>query len=117
MAVAFPCHLYLHMVRNPSCPRIVVSRQLVRPSARHKARRSAFEGVRFMKFRALIAAALALAVVASIAVAPASPAFALPGDARVAGTVTDSVSGAPLPNVCVVNGPVAIRCWTITNSE
>src|SRR5687767_5953766 len=70
-----------------------------------------------MKFRALIAAALALAVVASIAVAPASPAFALPGDARVAGTVTDSVSGAPLPNVCVVNGPVAIRCWTITNSE
>src|SRR5688572_31323581 len=71
-----------------------------------------------MKFRALIAAALTLAIVASFTLTPAAPALALlPGDARIAGTVTAAVSGAPLPNVCVVNGPVAIRCWTITNSE
>ena len=70
-----------------------------------------------MKFRALITGAVALAIVASFALAPAAPALALqPGDARVAGTITDSVSGAGLPNVCIVNGPVAIRCWTIPNS-
>lgn len=69
-----------------------------------------------MKLRAVLAALVAIAIAASFALLPATPALAVPGDARIYGKVTDSVTGAPIENVCVVNGPVALRCWSNTNS-
>ena len=69
-----------------------------------------------MKLRAVVAALFAIALAASFALAPAAPALAVPGDGIVSGKVTDAATAAPLDNVCVVNGPVALRCWTITNS-
>lgn len=69
-----------------------------------------------MKLRAVLAAMIAIAVAASFGLAPASTASAAPGDGKVTGRVVDSVSGAPVANVCVVNGPVALRCWTSTNA-
>ena len=69
-----------------------------------------------MKFRSLTSALAALAVVVGITISAGTPAAAVPGDARIYGKVTDSVTGAPLDNVCVVNGPVASVCWTRTNT-
>lgn len=68
-----------------------------------------------MKFRQVLSALTMLAVAGSM-VLGASSAYAEPGDAKVVGRVTDSVSGAAVANVCVVNGPVALRCWTSTNA-
>ena len=70
-----------------------------------------------MKLRAISAAMIAIAVAATFAFAPAAPASAAPGDGKVTGRVVDSVSGAPVANVCVVNGPVALRCWSSTNAN
>ena len=66
-----------------------------------------------MKLRTLL---VALATAASLTLASAAPALAV-DDVRISGKVTDSVTGAPIANVCVVNGPVALRCWTSTNAD
>lgn len=69
-----------------------------------------------MKFRQAVSALTMLAVAGSM-VLGATSTYAAPGDAKVVGRVTDSASGAAVANVCVVNGPVALRCWTSTNAS
>ncbi len=70
-----------------------------------------------MKFRAVLAAFVALAVAVSFVVSSVEPAFALHGKERIVGKVTDAATGTPLDNVCVVLGPSAARCWTATNAN
>ena len=66
-----------------------------------------------MRFRTLL---VALATAISLTLATAAPALAV-DDVRISGKVTDSVTGAAIANVCVVNGPVALRCWTSSNAD
>lgn len=67
-----------------------------------------------MKLRTLL---VALATAFSLALASAAPALAAAGDGVVTGKVTDATTGAGMANVCVVNGPVALRCWSATNAD
>ena len=67
-----------------------------------------------MNFRALL---VAFATAFSLALASAAPALAAAGDGVVTGKVTDATTGAGMANVCVVNGPVALRCWSATNAD
>jgi len=67
-----------------------------------------------MKFRTLL---VALATAFSLALASAAPGLAAAGDGVVTGKVTDATTGAGMANVCVVNGPVALRCWSATNAD
>ena len=69
-----------------------------------------------MKLRAILAALVAVAIAASFALAPAAPAAAEVGDATISGKVTDTTTGAALDAVCVVVGPAASVCYTITNA-
>lgn len=66
-----------------------------------------------MRFRTIL---VALATVLSLTLGSTSPALAV-GDVKISGKVTNSVTGAPIAHVCVVNGPVALRCWTSTNAD
>ncbi len=67
-----------------------------------------------MKFRAVLAALVAIAIAASFVIS-AGPASALHGREKIVGKVTDGATGIALDNVCVVLGPSAARCWTGTN--
>jgi len=68
-----------------------------------------------MKLRATLCALVAFAIAATVVLVPAAPASAEPGDGRITGRITDSLTGAGIANACVVNGPVASVCWSITN--
>lgn len=67
-----------------------------------------------MRFRTFL---VALATAFSLALGSAAPALAAAGDGVVTGKVTDATTGAGMANVCVVNGPVALRCWSATNAD
>lgn len=69
-----------------------------------------------MKLRRFLSALATVAIVGSLALT-STPASAEPGDGTVTGKVTDATTGAGMANVCVVNGPVALRCWSATNAD
>ncbi|HET8568886.1 MAG TPA: hypothetical protein VFM93_07870 [Candidatus Limnocylindria bacterium] len=69
-----------------------------------------------MTFRAILVALVVFASAFAIVAAPAAEVAAAPGDGVVKGKITDAVTGTPLENVCVINGPVAAVCWTHSNS-